>query len=62
MAETLTVAFRVAEEAIDEAISNAEFDAATQVTVAPHSYFMLSLLCGSNFKHATVCTLKFYCC
>ncbi|XP_037132368.1 rab effector MyRIP-like isoform X2 [Syngnathus acus] len=30
MAETLTVAFRVAEEAIDEAISNAEIDATSQ--------------------------------
>ncbi|XP_026168768.1 rab effector MyRIP isoform X2 [Mastacembelus armatus] len=30
MAETLTVALRVAEEAIDEAISKAEFDAASQ--------------------------------
>ncbi|XP_054623143.1 rab effector MyRIP isoform X2 [Dunckerocampus dactyliophorus] len=30
MAETLTVAFRVAEEAIDEAICNAEFDIASQ--------------------------------
>ncbi|KAM9844656.1 uncharacterized protein myripa [Aulostomus maculatus] len=30
MAETLTVALRVAEEAIDEAISNAEFDTASQ--------------------------------
>lgn len=33
MAETLTVALRVAEEAIDEAICNAEFDSASQVTV-----------------------------
>lgn len=31
MAETLTVALRVAEEAIDEAISKAEFDPACQV-------------------------------
>lgn len=31
MAETLTVALRVAEEAIDEAISKAEFDTASQV-------------------------------
>lgn len=31
MEETLSVATRVAEEAIDEAISNAEFDTSTQV-------------------------------
>lgn len=31
MAETLSVAMRVAEEAIDEAISKAEFDTANQV-------------------------------
>lgn len=31
MAETLTVALQVAEEAIDEAISKAEFDATSQV-------------------------------
>lgn len=31
MAETLTVARRVAEEAIDEAIAKAEFDTSSQV-------------------------------
>lgn len=36
MAETLTVALRVAEEAIDEAISKAEFDTASQVIYAVH--------------------------
>ena len=36
MAETLTVALRVAEEAIDEAISEAEFDTASQVIDVTH--------------------------
>lgn len=36
MAETLTVAMRVAEEAIDEAISKAEFDTASQVIYVVH--------------------------
>lgn len=36
MAETLTVALRVAEEAIDEAISKAEFDTASQVVHVVH--------------------------
>lgn len=36
MAETLTVALRVAEEAIDEAISKAEFDTASQVIYVVH--------------------------
>lgn len=34
MAETLSVALRVAEEAVDEAISKAEVHASTQVTSA----------------------------
>lgn len=36
MAETLSVALRVAEEAIDEAISKAEVDASSQVTCSLH--------------------------
>lgn len=36
MAETLTVALRVAEEAIDEAINKAEFENASQVRF-PHT-------------------------
>lgn len=36
MAETLSVALRVAEEAIDEAISKAECDTASQVIYAVH--------------------------
>ena len=42
MAETLSVAMRVAEEAVDEAISNAEFDAASQVTDSPR---VLQIIC-----------------
>lgn len=38
MAETLTVALRVAEEAIDEAISKAEFDSTSQVVYGLTSY------------------------
>lgn len=37
MAETLTVALRVAEEAIDEAISKAEFDTTSQVVDVVHT-------------------------
>lgn len=36
MAETLTVALQVAEEAIDEAISNAEFNNTSQVICVVH--------------------------
>lgn len=37
VAETITVALRVAEEAIDEAISKAEFDSASQVVYIVHT-------------------------
>lgn len=37
MSETLSVALRVAEEAIDEAISKAEFDTASQVIYVVHT-------------------------
>lgn len=36
MADTLTVALRVAEETIDEAISKAEFNSASQVIDVAH--------------------------
>lgn len=42
MAETLTVALRVAEEAVDEAISKAEFDTTSQVVDVVLS---LSIVC-----------------
>lgn len=41
MAETLSVALRVAEEAVDEAISKAEVDASTQVPCALHGSSLL---------------------
>lgn len=46
MAETLTVARRVAEEAIDEAISKAEFDTSNQVI---HVFPLIQIVaCCSN--------------
>lgn len=44
MAETLSVALRVAEEAIDEAISKAEFDTSSQVICVVHAFFTPSYI------------------
>lgn len=59
MAETLTVALRVAEEAIDEAISKAEFDTSSQViyvvhillTVCHHAFMVGLLIYKTLWRH-----------
>lgn len=49
MAETLTVALRVAEEAIDEAISKAEFENTSQVVCFFHTFP------GSSYFFTFIC-------
>lgn len=44
MAETLTVALRVAEEAIDEAITKAEFENTCQVVCLLHAFLSRTLI------------------
>lgn len=52
MAETLSVALRVAEEAIDEAISKAEVAASSQVICAVHgSQRILLFISVTHFKY-----------
>lgn len=48
MAETLTVALQVAEEAVDEAISKAEFDTASQVSD------VLLIICYLNYSSSSL--------
>lgn len=51
MADTLTVALRVAEEAIDEAISKAEFDTSSQVI---YIVYILLTVCHHAFIVGTI--------